>query len=424
MRRIFNQAIALAISRTAKDTYILSVGNGLAATLAIAFTVLAARVLEPERFGIVAAAISFIIIVEAIGDLGLGSSLFRFVSSELAGGRGQKAESILKVVFLLRTATAIFVLVVLAIFSTLLSKLVFGQNQPLLVVLSALAVFGYLLLDFQITAFQARHKWLLSAFFTVFTNLFRLTLLLLLIWFGQVSVGNVLTIFAASPIFSFLLSLFWQRASLAVEDNWQNVATKIAPFSGWLGVNRVASALSGRVDVLLLLAISGAYSAGIYSAAKQLIIGVPLVIGSIATVLAPRFAATNDVQLSVFFKKTVWLSILLSAGLVIGIVTTPLIIQLFGSAYQESVGVLQLLFLGYIPFVISMPAVNVLIYSFGKTGAIALIALLQLPLVYFGSLALIPSLGVVAPALMIGLSNLLTAAATYAFSWYYLLKKR
>src|SRR3990167_3392529 len=104
---MLNDIRNLIFSKTAKDSLVIFWGNGVSAILAIIITIIVARTLGPEGWGIAAAVLGFITILSALADLGFGSGLFRFASKNFHLGKTMKAEKILTIVFLLRMVTAL-----------------------------------------------------------------------------------------------------------------------------------------------------------------------------------------------------------------------------------------------------------------------------------------------------------------------------
>ena len=185
-----------------------------------------------------------------------------------------------------------------------------------------------------------------------------------------------------------------------------------------MGVNRIASSLASRMDVLLLIQITGSYEAGIYGAANRLAIGVPLILGSFATVLAPRFASiSNKDELLIFLRRSMGISALITFGLIFGVLVAPFVIFLFGPAYSDSSAVLQLLFISFIPSAISVPAVNFVIYSLKKPQIITAVSFLQLPIIVLVNVLFIPKIGPFAPAVALGLANLLMMISVFFITW-------
>lgn len=418
MKKLF---LAL-FSSTTKNTSVLIVGNAIASILAILFTLVAARELEPAQWGMIAAVISVITIGEALGDLGLSASLYRFFSKSIAQGKHEEAKNFRDIAFFIRLTSACAIFLVLALLSRLISPILFKNPDWFLTFISGLGMFAYLVLDFQIALLQVRGKWGLSALFLTLVNLFRLLGVYILYKLGALTVTSTLWMYSGTPFLFFFVLLLWEPVSLKFLKEKATVKSLLT-FSGWLGLNRIAGAIASRIDVLLLLGIAGAYQTGLFGAAKQLAIGVPLVIGSLATVLAPRFSTLGERELSGYFKKSIGLAMLLSLGLFAGILISPFVISLFGPKYQESRVILQWLLVGYVPFVVSMPAVNLLIYAFHKPKIIGVLSVVQILLVWFFSVLLIPVWGVWGAVAVHIIWNLSTLLVAYVFVAYYLSKQ-
>jgi len=79
-----------ARSKTAKDTAILFFANILSAFLGFLFTVVVARTLSIEDFGIFSAANNLIMMLISFSDLGLSTGLVYYVSKHLAKEEKEK----------------------------------------------------------------------------------------------------------------------------------------------------------------------------------------------------------------------------------------------------------------------------------------------------------------------------------------------
>lgn len=423
MNEVFLQIRNIARAKLTKDTSVVLFGNLISSTLAVVFTILAARFLGPENWGIIAAIGSLVTIFVAIGDLGLTAALFRFVSKKWTEGKKSDVASIIKTVWTLRIISALLFSTVLLIFAKSLTEALLKTGEAIFIVLTAVGFLGALFIDFQIASSEAKQEWKKAAVFISLTNLLRV-LLLFLIGFGNLTLVNVAFIFTGSSILAYFLSLLWQKTPVGLMPEWRKTVWELLPFSGFMGINRMASSFASRIDVLLLIQMAGAYEAGIYGAANRLAIGVPLILASFATVLAPKFASLTDDDQSQFFKRSLGLSIVITAGLIFGIFMAPAVVSLFGPAYSQSVSVLQLLFLSFVPASISVPAVNFVIYGMRKPQIVTFLSLVQLPLIVILNLLLIPKFGVVAPAFVLAVANTLTAVVCFAVSLWVLGRKR
>lgn len=422
MSGLFLQVRGIVTSKLTRDTSVVLLGNVISSGFAVVFTILAARLLGPESWGIVAAIGSLITILVAFGDLGFTAALFRFVSKKWLSGATVEVAKTIKTVWTLRVLTALFLAFIIFIFSGVLSPILLKTPSPLFIMLTSVGLIGALFVDFQIAASEAKQEWKKAAVFISLTNILRVSFLFL-VGFNNLDLFSIALIFSASSFVAYLLSLFWQRTPIGFVPGWQKIVKELIPFSGAMGVNRIISSLASRIDVLLLIQLAGAYDAGIYGAANRLAIGVPIVLASFATVIAPSFASLSKPELPHFFKKSMGLSLVITLGLVLGIFIAPLVVSLFGPEYEKSSIVLQLLFLSFIPASISVPAVNFVIYAMHKPQTITLLTIIQLPLIVFLNIWLVPKVGVVGPAIALAAANTLTAIVTFVISWLFLVRK-
>lgn len=413
MQDLFFQVKDLIFSKTAKDTYLVFAGNFASFLFGILFAILAVREIDPAGWGIFSAAGGMMVIIFAVAELGLGSGLFKFVSSLWRKGQKQRTEKIVSVIFLTRLATALAFSFLIIVSAQYLSGWILKSESPQLMFFVAAGLIGSLLNDFQISLLQAKGRWGRSSFLLALTNFFRLTTLV--VWkrlFGF-NLESLFAVFFLSPFISFLISLYWERPRLSFPAGSLKIFKKISKFSLWMGVNRSVGSISSRVDAIVLLQLGSAFEAGIVGAARQLSNAVLVLLASFATVIAPRFASYQGSHLKKYFRKTCLFSLLLAGGVLLGVVVVKPLIGLFGPKYSLSAGVLKWLLLGLVPFALSVPAVNALIYSFHKPQIIAVLSLVQLPLIILGNILLIPKLGIYGPVLVIGLWNLSTLAVSF-----------
>lgn len=423
MKNLINKGSALLFSPTAKNTGIIFVGNAVSSLLGILFAVIAAYYLAPESWGIVAGVRNLIIILIAICDLGLGAALFQYASGKWRE-EPKRAEDAYKNIFAVRLVSCLLFCLGLFAFSGLVSQLSFGFIDHTLVYLAILGFAGVLLLDFQVFAVQSKENWLSVSILLALTNIFRVGILLWLVWAVKVNQFNVLFAFSISGVLAFLVSLINLPHIPSFRVNFRQIFAQFGSFSLWMSSNKIISTIAARIDVLLVLQMLGAYKAGVYGIASTLAVGVPLIIGSFATILAVKFASITDPKsLKDFFYKSIGLSILISGLLPVGVLISPFVISFFGEKYAEASPVLQWLFVALIPFTLSTPAVNILIYHFKKPQIIAYLSVFQLLIIVGINYYYLPTLNIYAPVLAIGLSNLSTMITTYTLAFKYLQDK-
>lgn len=413
----------LTLSRLTKDTSVVLFGNAFSSTLAVVFTILAANTLGPAGWGMIAAVGSLLTILVAFADLGIGAGLFRFVSKRWSVGEKREANRIIQVSFSVRIISALVFAGILILLSWPISELVLHSTDHRLVIFAVLGMVGSLFVDFHIALSEAKRRWTRAAFFIATTNSLRVGLFLVVSLTGRIDFISILMIFTASPLISALIAWSIEKTGFGSFKDWSEVLRKTTVFSGIMGANKIISSINSRVDVLLLVNILGTYETGIYAAANRLAIGVPIILGSFATVLAPRFSALSQKPDSIrFFKRAMGLSTLISIGLLIGVALAPFITHLFTPEYERSGLVLQLLLASFIPATLAVPAVNLVIYGIKKPQTITILSTFQLPLILFLNFYFIPKIGIFAPVLALAFVNILTMIVTFFVVWRYFKK--
>ncbi|KKR86099.1 MAG: Polysaccharide biosynthesis protein [Candidatus Woesebacteria bacterium GW2011_GWB1_41_10] len=402
----------LVFSKTAKDIYIVFVGNIVSFFFGIIFAILAARAIEPSGWGIFSAAGGLMVILFAFSELGLSSGLFKFVSGLWSEGKKREVDEVASVILTTRLITALVFSVLMIIFSKSLSGYFLKTDNSTLIYFTAFGLIGSLLIDFQVSFLQAKRIWLTSSALIALTNFFRMVFLLIFRFFGIFDISILFAVFFFSPVVTFLVSLLFERPTLSFSPKFLTIFKKVSKFSLWMGVNRSVGSISSRVDSILLIQLAGSFEAGIVGAARQLPNAVTILIASFATVIATRLASYKSEHLIKYYRKTVLLSLLLGFGVLIGVVLVGPIISLLGPKYGLSAGVLKWLLVGLIPFALSNPSVNALIYTFHKPRIIALLSVIQLPLIILGNIILIPKFGIYGPVIVIGIWNLSTLVVT------------
>lgn len=406
---------SLLFSRTSKNTLILSVGQVVSFIFGSVFVILAAKKSGPEAWGVITAIIAFVTLVSSLGDLGLTSSLFRFVS-----GKEKTKDNIQGVIFTLRLVSAIFLCLFIYIFLSYFSESLFGRVDLSTIIISCLGVIAVLMFDYQVTLFQAKEKWILASFLIVLPALLRVFGYYL--FSGVLDLNLILVLIWGSQIIVFVIAYLLQPQGISFSDGWLVSAKKVMSFSSWMGLNRVAGATASRVDSILTLRLASPFEAGILGVGRQIANAIVIFIASFATVLAPNFSKYQGEHLRAFFKKSLILALIIVLAILLGIGLVNPLVGLFGPRYQSSALVLRGLCFGFIPFALATPFVNVLIYSFKKPQIIAILTTVQMPLVILGNFLLIPKLGAMGPVWVIGLWNISSLLVTAVFTVVYFRK--
>ena len=77
----------LALSQTARSTYLTTFGAGINAFLGFIFTIVVARSVSPADFGLFSVVLNLIAILLVFCDLGLSSSILRYLPQAIREGK-------------------------------------------------------------------------------------------------------------------------------------------------------------------------------------------------------------------------------------------------------------------------------------------------------------------------------------------------
>jgi len=404
-----------ATSATAKDTYILFAGNVISAFFAFLFTLFVSRSLSVSEFGIFSAAANLIVIISSLSDLGISSGIVNFVAKHLAKGKRETSEKYIKAAFLLKFVITFILVVLIGVFAPFVSKFLLATGEVKIAYWVAGISIGIFLWGFFPNILQAQKRFLASVIVDLSLVIPRAILGFALLLMGVLTLDNALLTFFVSFVFVVIVGFKLVGVSFLKTRPEKKIYMDVLKFSGWLGVNRFISGISGRLDIQMLAVLVGATSTGLYSIPARLASFVVVLVSSFSAVLAPRLAAFDDREKEkTYIAKAVLASLAVVVGIVLWIIIAkPFILILFGEKYLGAVPIFQALTASMIPFVFTIPSVTAIIYSMKKPIYIGVFSFFQLAAIFVLNLVFIPKYGVFGPTLTFAITNSILAA----YSW-------
>jgi O-antigen/teichoic acid export membrane protein len=315
------------------------------------FTVITARLLLPELFGLYSLALSTILIFATLSDLGVSGTLIKFVSSSKSAKKSNAYFSYLLKAKIILFFVSSFFLIVLA------KPIAYNYyNKPIFLALIA----GSLYILFQGFAslfnglFQASNNFKKSFYNEIIFQSSRLILipLVILLTLNRFSTESLLFfIFIALSVSFFFTFLFIYISAkkgisflkIKTEKLKQKEKIRINKFIIALSAMAVSSVLFGYIDIIILGRFVEAEFIGYYRAAFSLITSaVPLITFSGA--LFPLFSRLKGKKLERGLKKATRLTILIAIpSSILTFILSPFIVRiLFGTEYSLSINILRL----------------------------------------------------------------------------------
>lgn len=410
----------MLFSATAKDTFVLFAGNLGSAFWGFLFTLFVARSLSISDFGIFSAAINLVVILASLADIGISTGSVNFVSTHTAKGEHEKADQYTKASFIIRLAMVLGTSALVITFAPFVSKTFLATRDPMIAIWSAvLPIFIFPDLFFPYIL-QAKKKFLHS---TIIDNVFYIARLLFVLAFyvvGGLTMSKAFWAFGAGFVFSLVFIFIYLKSDFLRSRPGKEEYKNLLKYSGWIGVNRIISSVSGRLDIQMLAAIAGATATGLYSIPSRLASFIVILTSSFSSVLAPRLTGFgNKENEKRYILKSLIALLPITAGVVLWIIIAkPFVLTLFGEKYLESVPVFQALALAQIPFLFTAPSVSAIIYSMKKTIYIGTFSFFQIAAIFLLNFFLIPKYGVFGPTITLGITNVILAV----YSWVIVIK--
>lgn len=420
MKKYFKQALGLVTSATAKDTYILFIGNIASAFFGFLSTLFVARALSISDFGIYSAITNLIVILTSLTDLGISAGLISFASRAFAEGDTNKAYEYSKAALIIKILATLPLVVLVVVFAGYISPYWLATGDKMASYWVAIITLAAMLWGFLPYILQAKKLFLKSVLIDISLSLPKAIIPYILFVAGLLTINSSLAAFAASAGVAGVIGFAFVGFSFLKAKPKKQIYVNLFKFSSWIGVNRIVSSISGKLDVQMLAAMAGATITGLYSIPMRLASIIIVLSSSFSSVLAPRFASFNDKKSEKSYLLKASLALIpIIAGIVIVIIfAKPFVVILFGQKYLPSVPVFQALAAAMIPFIIAAPPVAAIIYSMKKTVYIGLFSIFQIVVIFLINYMAIPKYGAFAPTMAFGFVHIILAL----FSWGVVIK--
>ncbi|HCB23045.1 hypothetical protein A3B42_02380 [Candidatus Daviesbacteria bacterium RIFCSPLOWO2_01_FULL_38_10] len=402
------------IIRTAtfKQSQITIIGTLINGTLGALFYIFLARFLGPSDFGLLTIALTTLVLIADMADIGTNTGLIRFVSANLIQS-SDKAYRFLKLSLEIKLFAWAISFLIIFLLAPFLAREVFHKEDLILPLkLAAFGVGGALLFSFATSALQVYQKYFLWSAVNILTNFLRLILILALGYYLTLNVTNGLLVYIILPFFGFFVTLFILPArKILAGKNEFSLSKELFRYNIPVAIFTVIAAFSARLDTYLNAALLSAREVGIYGAANQMVAVMPQLVSALGLVASPKFASfQNNKQMLIYFKK---FQFFVSGLCLLGILTIPvavfLIPLLFGPQYVDAVLPFIFLFLAMIVFLFSIPVHHSIIFYFGRPDVFIWVSLGHLTIIGGLGYIMISNFGI------IGASITVLAGTTFNF---------
>ncbi|OGM55430.1 hypothetical protein A3E15_03205 [Candidatus Woesebacteria bacterium RIFCSPHIGHO2_12_FULL_42_9] len=426
MRAYINKAVGLAKSQSARDTYVLFGGNIVSAFLGFLFTLIIARGLSVGDFGVFSAVNNLVTIISSVADIGISAGLVSFVASFTAKGDKENAWRYLKASLVARLVVVSLLSLALLAFAPIVAKRLLASSDINMVYWSVVLSFGLMFWGYFPSALQAYKRFVASISVDISLGIIRVLAVGSFFFAGALTLSTSFISFTLGTIMAVVSGLIFLGVSFLIIDTPGEVYSKLLRFSGWVGVNRIVSAISGRIDLQMLAVFMGAEVVGQYSIAQRLALFVTVLISSFSVVLATRLAAFDDREKEKgYVIKSTLATLLIVIGVIVWIIIArPFISLLFGVKYLPAVPIFQAFAASMVPFILATTPVTAIIYSMKKPIYIGYFSFFQLAAIFLLNLLLIPKIGPYGPLVAFFVVGLVLAIFSWTIVYNYYWSKK
>jgi len=288
------------------------------------FTIILARLLLPEMYGIYSLVLSIVGIFVTLTDLGMGKTLVRYASEALGQRNKAKASAYVRYLFRFRFYLAIAIVFIIIIFSNLIAVDIFQKPEIRIPLIFACL---YLLMKVSFGFFKSILTTLkdlrkVAVMQTVF-QISRIGLVVLAIYL--LSGDTVLKgVFIALALALFLSSLYVfiktdKKLFFNKDAKKQSIEKRrVLSYLGFVSLVSLSMTFFGKIDTLMLGRLVSAEYLGFYRAALNLATSAGSLFG-FGAVLLPVFTQLSGKRFERGFKKTFKAITLFTVPAVLGV---------------------------------------------------------------------------------------------------------
>ena len=314
------------------------------------FTIILARLLLPELFGIYNLVLSIILIALTFADLGINTTALRYISDALGKNKKSKARSYFRYLFKLKGFLVILVIITILILAKPLAYNVFNKPAVFLpLIFSCLYIIMVSLRSFFVMLFLAlknlRVLPLLDFSLQILKIIFSLFAILFLS--SQYKISGIFVALAISTFLSIImiiLILTKKEKNIIFGKKISIEKPKILRYLRYIGIASISLIFFGSIDTLMLGRFVEAAYIGYYRAALSLVITVAALL-SFSGIFLPIFTQIHRQRLKRGFQKTFRYIIILATPMAFGLmfVARYFILAIYGPEYMFSTSSLYVL---------------------------------------------------------------------------------
>jgi O-antigen/teichoic acid export membrane protein len=317
------------------------------------FTIIIARTLLPELFGVYALVLSIMSIFTVFTNLGLDDTFLRYFSKSIGRNNKKESRGYFKYVFKLKISLSLVSVLLLLVLSKYLSYSVY--KNPLLfypLILSCLFIISESMRTFFANIFTAKKDFKTPVLFTLSLQVLNilLSVFAILILTDSFKISGIFVAFFISSLFTLILMLYIlikKDKTIFMGERGKINKSKINSYWKFMILASISLSFFGSIDTLMLGKFVASEYLGYYRVALSLVITVASLF-SLSGLFLPIFTQIDGKRFSRGFHKTLRYLLIISIPATAGIIFIAkyLIKAIYGNEYL--LGTTSIYFLAFL----------------------------------------------------------------------------
>jgi O-antigen/teichoic acid export membrane protein len=393
-------------------------GRMTGACLGFVMSLLVARLMGPEEFGVFSLFIVMLIFGnDVLGD-GLSPGVVRFYAMYRTADPPKAAE-VLTNALALRMLLGLPVVVIGVAVGTQYARVFHDPSYVLPVVLGLVGSFGAALWSFNLSVWQAREEFGTYGIMVALVNVLRVLSLPILFVGGALTLTGIMGAHVVVYFLCALSGIWVLRRHLAEVRLNVALLRDLFRFSKWPAIASLCFLLQVNLGVPVLGYVVDAREAGLYGAGSSLLMGVDFLTVSLLTTLLPKVSRLTGLeQCRSYVQRSFPLYALIAAALLpLLFFARTLVVGVFGPAYEGTIDVFRILLVGTLATLATHPLYLVL-YTMNRPHLHTLSGMVALAAWVLVGVWLIPQFGSVGAAWTTLVSRLVQSLMIVVVLWF------
>lgn len=304
------------------------------------FTVIIARMLLPELFGIYSLALSIVTVILTFTDLGIDNTFLRYLSDSEGKNNKKLSRGYVRYIFRIKCSLILFAVILLLVISKYLSYSIY--ENPLLfypLLFSCLLIISESLMNFFSTIFISKKDFKRPVFFAASLQILRIlfSVFAILIFTDYLRISGIFMAFFVSGFFTIALMFFvlLKRDRFILLGKTEEFdKSKINHYWKFMVFASISLVLFGSIDTLMLGKFVSSEFIGYYRVAMSLIIAISSLF-SLSWTFFPVFTQIKGKRFHRGFNKILRYILIFSIPATAGIIFIAkyIIKAMYGDSY-------------------------------------------------------------------------------------------